>query len=320
MHSRSVLALSGARSIRAGLVAGLARAAPLAVPALRAAPRLVHTSVCLRADEAPAEPAAATAAGGAAPWLADLDLPANLILSDASVLEPVVPAPASDAVVTETPLWSFATGASTGQVLPLDSSVWGAPLRPDIVQRLVRWQLANRRTGTSKAKTISEVSGGGRKPYPQKGTGRARLGSIRSPQMRGGNTIHGPKVRDWTFDVPKKVRALGMRVVLSSKARDGRLWIVDSLRVPTTKTGDLVDTLKRFDTGVKGKTLADASTSFVGLSDELWGTNFDYAVGNLHHIKLLTDKSANVYDLVRRENLVLTRKAFDALTARLKPL
>lgn len=113
----------------------------------------------------------------------------------------------------------------------LDGSVFGAPTRVDILQRVVRWQLACRRAGTNKTKTRTEVSGSTRKPWKQKGSGRARVGDIRAPQWRGGYRVHGPKLRDFSYSLPKKVRAMGLRVALSTKLREGKLAVVDSLDV-----------------------------------------------------------------------------------------
>lgn len=117
------------------------------------------------------------------------------------------------------------------ETVTLDGNVFGAPTRVDILQRVVRWQLACRRAGTNKTKTRTEVSGSTRKPWKQKGSGRARVGDIRAPQWRGGYRVHGPKLRDFSYSLPKKVRAMGLRVALSTKLREGKLAIVDSLDV-----------------------------------------------------------------------------------------
>ena len=111
----------------------------------------------------------------------------------------------------------------------MDGDVFGAPDRVDILHRVVRWQLACRRAGTNKTKTRSEVSGSTRKPWKQKGSGRARVGDIRAPQWRGGYRVHGPVLRDFSYSLPKKVRAMGLRVALSTKLREGKLAVVDSL-------------------------------------------------------------------------------------------
>src|SRR5258706_14356643 len=113
--------------------------------------------------------------------------------------------------------------------IELAEEVFGLPVRRDILARVVDWQLAKRRAGTHKTKGISEISGTTKKPYRQKGTGRARQGSLRSPQFRGGARIFGPVVRDHAYDLPKKVRKLGLKTALSVKQAEGKLIVVDSL-------------------------------------------------------------------------------------------
>ena len=107
--------------------------------------------------------------------------------------------------------------------IELDETVFGLPVRKDILARMVNYQLAKRRAGTHKTKGISDISGTTKKPYKQKGTGRARQGSLRSPQFRGGATIFGPVVRSHAFDLPKKVRRLGLKTALSAKQGEGKL-------------------------------------------------------------------------------------------------
>src|SRR3954468_2843023 len=123
--------------------------------------------------------------------------------------------------------------------LELADTVFGATVRGDIMQRVVRWQLAKRQAGTHKVKVISEVSGTTKKPFKQKGTGGARQGSMRSAQMRGGGVIFGPVVRSHAHSLPKKIRALGLKSALSSKAKDGKLIILDSVESKKGKTKDL---------------------------------------------------------------------------------
>src|SRR3990170_8228745 len=120
--------------------------------------------------------------------------------------------------------------------IDLDEAVFGLPLRPDILARMVNWQLAKRRAGTHKTKGISDISGTTRKPYRQKGTGRARQGSLRSPQFRGGAVIFGPVVRSHEFDLQKKVRKLGLKTALSAKQAEGKLMVIDAARLDEAKT------------------------------------------------------------------------------------
>src|SRR6059058_2810405 len=120
--------------------------------------------------------------------------------------------------------------------IELSEEVLGLPVRPDILARVVNWQLAKRRAGTNKTKGISEISGTTRKPYKQKGTGRARQGSLRSPQFRGGARIFGPVVRSHAFDLQKKVRRLGLKTALSAKQGEGKLVVIDEARLDDAKT------------------------------------------------------------------------------------
>src|SRR5579884_4414548 len=120
--------------------------------------------------------------------------------------------------------------------IDLDDAVFAVPVREDLIFRAVNWQLAKRRAGTHKTKGISEISGTTKKPYKQKGTGRARQGSLRSPQFRGGATIFGPVVRDHGFSLQKKVRRLGLKTALSAKAAEGKLVVIDAAKVAEAKT------------------------------------------------------------------------------------
>lgn len=126
--------------------------------------------------------------------------------------------------------------AGEAGTIELDESVFGVPVRGDILARMVHWQLAKRRAGTHKAKQIGEISGTTKKPWRQKGSGRARQGSMRSPQWRGGAVIFGPVVRDHGYDLPKKVRALALKTALSSKQAEGKLIVIDDARLPEAKT------------------------------------------------------------------------------------
>lgn len=191
--------------------------------------------------------------------------------------------------------------------IDLADEVFGVAVRKDILHRMVNWQLAKRRAGTHKTKTIGEVRGTTKKPYRQKGTGRARQGSLRAPQFRGGGTVFGPVVRSHAHDLTKKVRKLAMRVALSSKAADGKLVVVDALAAASHKTKELA---LRF-----GK-LGLNSALIVG-GGEVDG-NFARAARNIPNIDVLPQQGANVYDILRRDVLVLSKDAVQALEARLK--
>lgn len=191
--------------------------------------------------------------------------------------------------------------------IELSDSVFGVDVRSDILSRVVNWQLANRRAGTHKTKTIAEVSGTTKKPYKQKGTGRARQGSLRATQFRGGGISFGSVVRSHAQDLPKKIRRLGMRCALSSKAQNGKLVVVDALKLPEVKTKELVSKMEKM--GLK-------SALFVGGAE--LDTNFKLAARNIVGIDVLPQQGANVYDILRRDTLVLTKEAAENLEARLK--
>lgn len=191
--------------------------------------------------------------------------------------------------------------------IELSDSVFGVDVRSDILSRVVNWQLANRRAGTHKTKTIAEVSGTTKKPYKQKGTGRARQGSLRATQFRGGGISFGSVVRSHAQDLPKKIRRLGMCCALSSKAQNGKLVVVDALKLPEVKTKELVSKMEKM--GLK-------SALFVGGAE--LDTNFKLAARNIVGIDVLPQQGANVYDILRRDTLVLTKEAAENLEARLK--
>jgi len=190
--------------------------------------------------------------------------------------------------------------------IELADEVFGLPVRSDILARVVNWQLAKRRAGTHKTKGISDISGTTKKPYKQKGTGRARQGSLRSPQFRGGATIFGPVVRSHEFGLQKKVRRLGLKTALSAKQAEGKLVVIDAASIAEPKTKAL---RARFETlGWDSVLIID------GAVDE----GFAKAARNLPKVDVLPSVGANVYDILRRDMLVLTRAAVEQLEARLK--
>jgi len=190
--------------------------------------------------------------------------------------------------------------------IQLADEVFGLPVRPDILARVVNWQLAKRRAGTHKTKGISDISGTTKKPYKQKGTGRARQGSLRSPQFRGGAVIFGPVVRSHEFGLQKKVRRLGLKTALSAKQAEGKLIVIDAARLDEAKTKAL-----RARFGALGW---DSVLIIDGAVDD----GFARAARNLPKVDVLPEKGANVYDILRRDTLVLTRDAVQQLEARLK--
>jgi len=191
--------------------------------------------------------------------------------------------------------------------IELSDAVFGLPTRTDLLARMVNWQLAKRRSGNHKTKGISEISGTTKKPYGQKGTGRARQGSIRSPQFRGGATIFGPVVRSHAHELTKKVRKLALKTALSAKAAEGKLIVLEAAAAETHKTKELAARLATL--GLTSALIIDGSN----LDD-----NFAKASRNIPLIDVLPEQGANVYDILRRDTLVLTRNAVEQLEARLK--
>ena len=191
--------------------------------------------------------------------------------------------------------------------IDLSTEVFGLPKRVDVLARMVNWQLAKRRAGTHQTRGISLVSGTTRKPWKQKGTGRARQGSLRSPQFRGGAIIFGPVVRDHAIGLQKKVRKLALKIALSGKLAEGKLIVVDSLASKELKTKLIVLQLKKL--GFENALFIDGSQVDI---------NFALAVRNLPHIDVLPQQGINVYDILRRDTLVLTKAAVESLEQRLK--
>ncbi|BCX18608.1 MAG: 50S ribosomal protein L4 [Geminicoccaceae bacterium] len=190
--------------------------------------------------------------------------------------------------------------------IELDDSIFGVEVRPDILQRVVVWQLAKRRAGTHKVKTRGEVNRSGAKIYKQKGTGRARHGSRRVNIFRGGGVAFGPVVRSHAIDLPKKVRALGLKCALSAKAKEGKLFVVDALKLDEPKTKRVQAALER---------LGIDSVLMIG-GKEI-DRNFALGARNLPKVDVLPVQGANVYDILRRDTLVLTPEAVQGLTERL---
>jgi large subunit ribosomal protein L4 len=191
--------------------------------------------------------------------------------------------------------------------IELSEDVFGLKVRPDILARAVNWQLAKRRAGTHKTKGISDIQGTTKKPYKQKGTGRARQGSLRSPQFRGGATIFGPVVRSHAYDLQKKVRRLALKTALSAKQAEGKLVVLDAAQLAEGKTKLLGQRLAK---------LGWESVLIIGGS--VLDENFARAARNLPKVDVLPQQGANVYDILRRDTLVLTREAVEQLEARLK--
>ncbi len=191
--------------------------------------------------------------------------------------------------------------------IELLDAIFALKPRRDILTRMVNYQLAKRRSGNHKAKGISDIAGTTKKPWAQKGTGRARQGSLRSPQFRKGGVIFGPVVRDHAHDLPKKVRLLALRMALASKQQDGKLIVLDTAKADTHKTKTLALQLTKL--GVASALIIDGANL---------DPNFTKAARNIPMIDVLPEQGANVYDILNCDILVLTKNAVEQLQERLK--
>lgn len=197
--------------------------------------------------------------------------------------------------------------AKKSGTIDLDDSIFGVEVRKDLLARVVNWQLAKRRSGTHKTKTRSEIAGTTKKAFRQKGTGRARRGNMKTNLLRGGGTAHGPAPRDHGFSLTKQLRKQALKVALSAKAADGKLIVLDEAKAKSHKTKELA---AQFDKLGFSSVLIIEGSEF----DEL----FARAARNIPGVDLMPEQGANVYDILRRDTLVLTKGAVEALEARLK--
>ena len=197
-------------------------------------------------------------------------------------------------------------GETAGSV-DLSDEIFGLEPRQDLIQRYVLWQLAKRQAGTHKTKGRAEIWRTGKKLYKQKGSGNARHGSARVPQFRGGGRAFGPVVRSHEIGLPKKVRALALRHALSAKAKDGGIIVLDKASVKDGKTKQLASHFEKL--GWSSMLIID------GAEIE---ASFRTAARNIPNVDVLPIQGINVYDILRRQKLVLTKAAVDALEARFK--
>ena len=189
----------------------------------------------------------------------------------------------------------------------LDDAVFAAPVKEHLYWEVVRMQLANRRSGTANTKTRAEVKFSSRKLFKQKGTGRARRGSRKSPTLKGGGTILGPRPRDFSYTVPKKVKKAALRSALTGRLAESRLLVLDRLELPEIKTKALAGVLKGFDLS---KTLVvDAGTN----------RNLKLSARNMKDVKFLAPEGLNVYDVLRFDAIVLSQESVRAIEGALKP-
>ena len=197
-------------------------------------------------------------------------------------------------------------GSKAGSV-DLDDSIFAAPVRSDLMARVVRWQLAKRQAGTHSTKTVGEIAATGAKMYRQKGTGRARHGSARRNIFVGGAKAHGPKPRSHAIDLPKKVRRQGLKSALSAKQAEGKLIVLDKAEVADPKTKALKAQFEKL--GLEDALIIDGEAVNDGLKK---------AARNIPKVDVLPSMGANVYDILRRDTLVLTKAAVEKLEGRLK--
>jgi len=191
--------------------------------------------------------------------------------------------------------------------MEVDDRLLNEAEKPHLVYEVVRMQLASRRSGTAATKERSYISGGGRKPWKQKGTGRARSGSTRSPLWRGGGTVFGPHPRDYSFRPPRKVRQAALRTVLSSKYHENKLLVLDRLELPEAKTRSLRTVLKTLG-------ISNALIVIDGPDEVL-----ERSALNIPGIQVARCEGLNVYDLLRYENAVFLRSSLEKVERNLRP-
>lgn len=189
--------------------------------------------------------------------------------------------------------------------LDLPESIFCVEVKPFILHDIVKMQLANRRAGTACTKTRAEVSGSNAKPWRQKGTGRARSGQKRSPLWRGGGTTFGPKPRDYSYQLPRKVRKLGLCMALSSRFAENNLLVVDELHMNSIKTKDFLEIMEKFDFN-NALIVIDSPNDVIHKSSR-----------NVHGFKVLPTQGLNVYDILLHKKLILTKECIGQLESRL---
>ena len=191
--------------------------------------------------------------------------------------------------------------------IDLDKKIFGVEIKNEIIHRMIRYQLAKKRSGNHKTKGISEISGTTRKPFKQKGTGSARQGSRRSPQMRGGAVIFGPQVRSHAHKLPKRIRSLALKMALSNKLKEGKLRVISDFKINKPKTSFLSSKLAKMD--------IDSALFIDGKDLE---KDFKSAVKNIPKTDFLPVSGLNVYDIIRRNFLIISEKALSGINERFK--
>jgi large subunit ribosomal protein L4 len=197
--------------------------------------------------------------------------------------------------------------------IELSDAVFGAELNESLIHAAVRNYLANRRQGTSATKTRGNVSGSGRKLWKQKGTGRARIASLRSPLWKGGGNVHGPQPRDWSYQLPKKMRRGALRSALSERLREGNLIVIDDFSSVGAKTKEFVGVMRTLGLADKKKA---TKTLIV---DSLDNANLIRSSKNVQKTKVTNSYGLNIYDLLYHERLLISRAAVEELNQLLDP-
>ena len=195
-------------------------------------------------------------------------------------------------------------GKATGEA-SLQKSIFGLEMRKDILHRVINWQLAKRQAGTHSSLNRSDVAGSTKKLFRQKGTGNARTGNAKSPHKRGGGVAMGPVVRSHAHDLPKKIRALGLKVALSSKQANNKLFVIQGEELKEGKTSAIAKVLK--ENGIKSALI---------ITGETVNDNLKKAISNIKQVDVLPVQGANVYDIIRRENLLITEAGLKKLEER----
>lgn len=188
-------------------------------------------------------------------------------------------------------------GEQVGEINLMDE-VFGAEVNEHVLYEVVKNQLANKRQGTQSAKTRAEVRGGGRKPWKQKGTGRARQGSIRAPQWTGGGVVFAPKPRDYSYSVPKKVRRLAMKSALSSKVQNGEIIVLDELNLNEPKTKEMIAILNNVKAGRKALIVMNEKNE-----------NVMKSARNIPNVETTLVSTLNVYDILKYDSFIITKDA-----------
>lgn len=187
----------------------------------------------------------------------------------------------------------------------LNDALFGLEVKKHILHDVVKMQLANRRAGTASTKTRTEVSGGGKKPFRQKGTGRARQGTNRSPLMRGGGVIFGPKPRDYSYKLPKKVRKLGVRMALSARFSEKNMLVLDGFDLADIKSKQFVEVMRKLN----------IENGLIVIPEK--NENLEKSSRNVHGYKVIQADGLNVYDILLHRNLVVLQPCLGQLEKRL---